>query len=230
MPISTISIIGAIAQQQRCHERLFQHQVVEVNGEKTGGDPDLAKLFLESCTQLLRKDGFVGLVVPSAFHANEGATGFVGSTWRRWVSDIATRSRTAASCSRFIASFKFAVVVAQAGEATDTASCAFYLHDDEWLFSDRSGREPLPYTLDFIRRTAGDHLSLLELRSPRDLDVAEICFASGEPFGQVRTGSASASGRELHMTDDAWRFTPTSKVLAERGRPASCRCFCPPAS
>ncbi len=95
----------------------------------------------------------------------------------------------------------------------DAISCAFYLHDDEWLFGDREGREPLSYTLDFIRRTGGEYLSLLELRTRKDLEVAEVCFANGEPFGQVCQRLGIRLGRELHMTDDAWRFTPTGDVL-----------------
>jgi hypothetical protein len=68
--------------------------------------------------------------------------------------------------------FKFAVVVATAGSSTTEFSCAFYLHDDEWLFADRANRKPLTYTLEFVRRTVGDYSSLIELRSSKDLEVA----------------------------------------------------------
>ena len=56
-------------------------------------------------------------------------------------------------------------------------------------------------------------MNLLELRSPRDFEIAEMCFAKGEPFGQVCERLGIRLGRELNMTDDAWRFTPTAKVL-----------------
>jgi hypothetical protein len=72
---------------------------------------------------------------------------------------------------------------------------------------------PLSYKLDFIRRTGGDYLSLLELRSEQDLEVAEVCFANGEPFGLVCERLGIRLGRELNMTDDASRFTPTVEVL-----------------
>src|SRR5262249_38242216 len=111
--------------------------------------------------------------------------------------------------------FKFATVVARAGVATESTSCAFYLHADEWLFGDRDGRPPLEYKLDFIRRTGGDYLSLLELRSRQDLEVAEVCFSKGEPFGEVCQRLGIRLGRELNMTDDAWRFTPTDEVLPD---------------
>ena len=204
---------GSITEQQRGHDALFLHQVVTVNGQKTGGDPDLAKLFLERAPQLLRTGGSLGLVVPSAFHANEGATG----VRRLYLEKLNLRQCYSFENKRKLfeihSSFKFATVIAKAGQPTEEFSCAFYLHDDEWLFGDRAGRKPLSYSLDFVRRTGGEYMSLLELRSPRDLEVAEVCFTNGEPFGHVCEKLGIRLGRELHMTDDAWRFTPTSKFL-----------------
>ena len=200
-------------EQQRIHEVLFQHQVVLVNGQKTGGDPDLAKLFLERSPQLLKQEGFVGIVVPSAFHANEGATGIR----RLYMEKMGLRCCYSFENKRKLfeihSSFKFALIVAQAGKTTDSLACAFYLYDDEWLFREKEQQKPLYYTLEFIRRTGGEYLSLLELRSMQDLEIAEVCFANGEPFGQVCDRLGIRFGRELHMTDDAWRLTPTEHML-----------------
>jgi len=110
-------------------------------------------------------------------------------------------------------SFKFATVVAQRGAVTESFPCAFYLHDDSWLFAERDGREPLEYTLDFVRKTGGEYLSFLELRSAKDLEVAQICFQNGEPFGEVCKRLGIRFGNDLHMTNDAWRFVPTRDVL-----------------
>ena len=198
---------------------MFTNQVVLVNGEKTGGDPDLAKLFMERCTQLIRPEGMIGIVVPSAFHANEGATGirrlYLEKNNLRQCYSFENRRKL----FEIHSSFKFATVVAQGGEPTEGFQCAFYLHGDDWLFSEHSGREPLTYQLDFVRRTGGDYLSLLELRSEQGLEVAEVCFANGEPFAEVCERKGIRLGRELHMTDDAWRFTPTAKVLPDGGDP-----------
>jgi hypothetical protein len=203
-----------INEQQRSHEVLFEHQVVAVNGHKTGGDPDLAKLFLERDPLLLRNGGFIGLVVPSAFHANEGATG----VRRLYLEKLNMRCCYSFENRRKLfeihSSFKFATLVAQAGKPTEQFSCAFYLHDDEWLFSDRNSREPLDYQLDFIRQTSGEHLSLLELRSLEDLNAAKTCFSNGEQFGTACKRRGVTLGRELHMTDDSDRFTPVDEVLA----------------
>ncbi len=192
---------------------LYDFQVVEIQGERTIGKQDAFRLFMERCTQLASQKAWIGIVVPSAFHANEGASGirrlFLERNQLRCCYSFENRRKLFEIDSRF----KFATVVAQAGGSTDQFSCAFYLHDDEWLFGDRRGREPLSYSLDFVRHTGGEYLSLLELRSKTDLEVAQVCFESGEPFGEFCNRNGIRLGRELNITDDAWRFTPTGDIL-----------------
>ena len=48
-----------------------------------------------------------------------------------------------------------------------------------------TGREPVEISLEFVRRTGGEYLTLLELRSEKDLEVAEVCLPTVRPFGQV---------------------------------------------
>src|SRR5690606_29408590 len=66
---------SGFTRQQLVHDRLFAYQVALVDEKSTGGDPDLAKLFLERVAQVGGPTVFIGLVVPSAFHANAGSTG-----------------------------------------------------------------------------------------------------------------------------------------------------------
>src|SRR5262249_33633060 len=162
---------------------------------------------MERNTQLLAGTGWTGIVVPSAFHANEGATGVRRLYLERMGLKLCYSFENRRKLFEIDSRFKFALVVAQAGKTTDVVSCGFYLHDDEWLFGERNGREPLQYQLEFVRRTGGNYLSLIELRSNRDEEVAEKCFSNGEPF-QVACGRLGIEvGRELNITDDAWRFT-----------------------
>ena len=46
-----------------------------MDGDLAGRQLDDFRLFMERNAQLLAPDGVTGVVVPSAFHANEGATG-----------------------------------------------------------------------------------------------------------------------------------------------------------
>ena len=198
---------------ERAVDTLYRHQVAVISGEKTIGKLDLFRLFMERMAELPTQFGVVGLVVPSAFHANEGAT----AIRRLYLEKMALRCCYSFENRRKLfeihSSFKFALVVGVAGRSTTEFSCAFYLHDDEWLFNQRDGREPLRYTLDFVRRTGGEYMSLLELRSKSDLEVAEVCFAHGESFDRACNQLGLDLGRELNTTDDAWRCTPTQEVL-----------------
>ena len=101
-------------------------------------------------------------------------------------------------------SFKFAVVVAEnSGNPTTEFKCRFYLNDDNWLFSDG---EALKYTSEFVKATGGAYLTFAELRSSDDLNVAQTLYATGIGFGQYCEDTRMRFGRELNMTDDAWRF------------------------
>lgn len=200
---------GAIDAHQRAHEALYQWQVVLVGDSKTGGDPDLAKLFMERNAQL---SSLTGVVVPSAFHANEGATGVRRLYLEKMVLRCCYSFENRKKLFDIHRSFKFALVIAGKSGPTTEFPCAFYLHDDGWLFGERTGRE-LRYTLSFVQKTGGEYLSLLEMKSQEDMQIARLCFDNGEPFGQLCNRLKIRFGRELHMTDDAWRFTPTAQVL-----------------
>ncbi|HNS40183.1 MAG TPA: hypothetical protein PKJ56_08030, partial [Promineifilum sp.] len=193
----------------------YKYQVVQVNGEKTIGKQDSFRVFMERNAQLMTQGAYAGVVVPSAFHANEGATGIRRLYMEEMKLTHCYSFENRRKLFEIDSRFKFAAVVVRAGAITDTFSCAFYLHDDEWLFGDRRSREILNYKLEFVRKTGGEYLSLLELRSAKDLEVAAICFDNGEPLGNVCDRLGIRLGRELNMTDDAWRFTPTQDVLPD---------------
>src|SRR5208337_3256565 len=69
------SYIAEFRGYERVLDSQFEHQIVEVAGERTIGKQDAYRAFMERNTQLLATGGWTGVVVPSAFHANEGATG-----------------------------------------------------------------------------------------------------------------------------------------------------------
>jgi hypothetical protein len=201
--------------QHRIHDVLFTHQVAVIEGLKTGGDPDAAKLFLERNQQLLAIEGQTGLVVPSGFHANEGATALRALYLERMALRCCFSFENRRQLFEIHRSFKFAVLIAIRGSSTTSFPCAFYLYDDAWLFSESRNPEPLTYSLDFIKRTGGEYLTLMELRSKRDFELAAVLFSNRDKFGQACRQQNIVLGRELHMTDDAWRFVPTNQVFGE---------------
>jgi hypothetical protein len=198
---------------ERVLERMYSHQVVEIEGERTIGKQDAFRVFLERNAQLLRAAGYTGVVVPSGFHTNEGATGVRQLYLRSMRLDCCYSFENRRQIFEIHRSFKFAVLVAFRSGPTATVSCAFYLHDDEWLFAETRDREPLTYTLDFVYRTGGEYLSLLELRSASELETIQACFDNGEPFSSFCHRVHITLGRELNTSDDQDRLVPTRSVL-----------------
>lgn len=207
------SYIGEFRSTERIIDVLYEFQIAEIDGEKTIGKQDAFRVFMERNLMLLQDSGWSGIVVPSAFYANEGATGI-----RR----LYFEKNKVTQCYSFVNTrklfeihpqFKFVTLVVRRGNPTDHFKCAFYLTDDEWLFG--NANERFEYSLDFVRETGGKYLSLLELRSKRDVETVELCYRKGEPFGELCDRLNIRLGRELNMTDDAWRFTSTSQLLSE---------------
>lgn len=202
---------------ERIIDGIYQHQVAIINGKRTIGKQDAFRAFMERGFQLLRKRGITGVVVPSAFHANEGATGIRHLYLENMALQCCYSFENKRKLFEIHSSFKFALIVAEKGRTTDSVACAFYLHDDEWLFSSDTVNEraSLNYDLEFIRKTGNVYLNLLELKSVKDLEVAKLCFKKGELFGRVADSYGVRLGRELNMSDDAWRFVSTTKVLPD---------------
>lgn len=209
----------AFEEQKRVIDLLYEFQKIYIDGDLCGRQLDAFRVFMERNSKLLTKSGRTGVLVPSAFHANEGATGVRRLYLEKMALICCYSFENKRKLFEIHSSFKFAVTVAQNGKITNHFSCGFYLQDEQWLFGDRKGRPSLVYSLDFVKRTGGDYLSFLELRREIDAQVANVCYAIGEPFGKVCARLGIPFGAECHMTNDAWRFTPTTKVLSDEEDP-----------
>ena len=96
-------------QQHRLTDRLYRHQKLGARNEPVGGKLDSFRVFAERNLQLAGPDGAIGMVVPSAFHANEGTTGirqlYLRQTRLEWCLSFENRRKlltisTAGSSSR----------------------------------------------------------------------------------------------------------------------------------
>jgi len=197
--------------QRRVHNILFDYQVAEVYGKKTGGDPDLAMLFLERFPQVMCLNGRVGVVVPSGFHANQGATGIRRLYLYHMALECCFSFENRKKIFDIHSSFKFANVVARKSEAgTQAFRCGFYLHDDAWLFQQVGA---FTYTREFVERASGDYLNFPEMRTQADLWVAETSALHGELCSAVFKRRGIRIGNQIHMTNDAQRLQPTQPLI-----------------
>jgi hypothetical protein len=196
--------------QHRLVDRLYQHQKLGAHGAVMGGKLDLYRVFAELMLRLLGQQGAVGMVVPSAFHANEGATGvrhlYLEKTRLDWCLSFENRRKLFDIHSRL----KFALVVAWRPGPTRKMRCGFYLTSMAQV--EEPGRL-MEYDLDFINASGGDCTSFLELRGASDLAMARRMVVGHQKFAAWAAARGIFLSRELHMTDDAASFVPIAKAM-----------------
>ena len=200
---------ATFARQHRLIDRTYSHQRFGAQGAVMGGKLDLYRVFAERMLRLAGPTGAIGMVVPSAFHANEGATGV------RQLYLEAARLETCLSFENrkklfdIDGRFKFALIVARRPGPTQTVRCAFYLTELEQ--SNEPGRL-MEYGRKFIAMSGGTHATFLELRHSEDFALASQMFLDRQRFGEWIDGAGIGLSRELHMTDDAHSFRLVSTI------------------
>ncbi|HME23677.1 MAG TPA: hypothetical protein VKI44_20515 [Acetobacteraceae bacterium] len=199
---------AAFARQRQLVERVYQHQRFGAHGTVMGGKLDLYRVFAERMVGLLDSEGAIGMVVPSAFHANEGSTGIRKLYLQRTRIEQCLSFENRKNLFDIHARFKFALVVARRPGPTRTVRCSFYL--TEFAQIDEPARA-MDYDTEFIALTGGDYATLLELRDSKDIVLARRMLVGHQRFGKWLEVVGISLSRELHMTDDAARFTSISQ-------------------
>lgn len=182
---------------------------------------DLYQCFAERAADSLCAGGALGFVLPSSFHANDGAAGL-----RRF---FVTNLRLMACYSfenrrklfEIHSSFKFATVVAIRAGPTQEFSCAFYLHNDGWLFAEDKGDIELRYSPQFIDSTTGRNFNFLELRSQATVPVAAQMYSVRDStFGETRQSWSVLPTEELHTSKQKHRAIDLATLTSDlRGDP-----------
>ncbi|HEX3574900.1 MAG TPA: DNA methyltransferase, partial [Rhodopila sp.] len=191
---------------KRIAARLYHHQRAGTGADTTAGNLDLFRLFAERNMDLTAQDGAIGVLMPSAFHANEGTTGirrlYLRQTTLSWCLSFENRRRIFDIDSRF----KFDLIVAHRPGPTETLRCGFYLDRIE------DAADPtriMTVTTQFLHETGG---TPLELRGTTDLRIAETLFAQQERLGSWCADRHIRFGNDLHMTANAALFRPAGKA------------------
>jgi hypothetical protein len=111
---------------------------------------------------------------------------------------------------------KFTLVTARRTRATAAFRCGFYLDSISQL---NDPDRIMIYDREFIVATGGEHETFLELRGNTDLRLARHMFINRPNMHEWMTARQLAFGREAHMTDDSYRFTPVSQVTPAEALP-----------
>ena len=203
--------------QHRLVNRLYAHQKGIANGAATGGKLDTFRVFAERKLHLAGPHGAIGMVVPSSFHANEGATG---------IRDLYLRQTDLRCCFSFEnrrrlfdihVRQKFALLVAWRPGPTQSVQCGFYL-DDLAQLGDPT--RIMRYDRAFIEKSGGTHQTFLELRSTADLAIARHVFLRHPSLREWTAQRRIVLGRELNITDDARPPNSRARPAAAPAKPS----------
>lgn len=190
--------------RHRIVDRLYGHQRAGAHGVTIGGKLDMYRVFAERMVQLAARDGAIGMVVPSAFHANEGASGvrqlYLEETSLETCFSFENREKHFDIDGRF----KFALVIARRPGPTRTTRCGFYLTNLAQI--SENGRA-ITYDRAFVAASGGPHATFLELRHRNDVALVRRMLQDHQPFRVWSETAGITLSRELHMTDDAGSFT-----------------------
>ncbi|HEU4328370.1 MAG TPA: hypothetical protein VFS21_34850 [Roseiflexaceae bacterium] len=201
-------------QIKQINDVLYGYQKIKVENDLAGRQIDAFRVFMERNCQSLNINGYTGVIVPSAFHANEGATG---------IRKLYLENMSLVSCFSFEnrkkifdihSSFKFAPVIAKKQGPSKDFKCAFYIHNDQWLFERQYQDNELLYSLEFLQKTGGKYLSFLELKDRASWKIIETFWKSKRVFRCIsKDWRIRFRMTELHMSHDSRRFDEAKSLF-----------------
>jgi len=190
-------------------EHPFRHQ--------GSADLNTYKMFVEAGHALLRAGGQLGMIAPSGLYTDKGSADLrrvllEHCRWR-WLYGFENRNKL----FDIHRSFKFCVTIVEKGGETSAIQAAFMRHDlEDWAI----GAGALAYPAEQVTTFSPKSLSVLEIRSERDLAVLTKIYANSVLLGDDGPeGWGIRYAREFDMTNDSKLFIPRDKAEAARYEP-----------
>ncbi len=184
-----------------------------------GGDINLYSLFVERALNLVKPDGFVGLLTPSGIYADKTAARFFQSVSTKGrVSGLFDFENKKIFFKDVHASFKFCALIL-GGEARrfERTECAFFLHDIRVI---RDEDRCFPLTPDDFMRVNPNTGTAPIFRTRRDADITRRIYER-HPVLVDRSGGGERKAwpvkyvRMFDMTNDSQLFHTADLLEAE---------------
>lgn len=192
--------------------RQYENQVPVIDGKRHGKDVNLYKLFLEQSIHLLRPGGQCGIVIPSGIYTDLGAKSLREMLFTKTeVEGLFCFDNRKEIFEGVHRSYKFVVLTFVKGGNTVQFSAVFMRQDVEDLesFPHQIG---MPISVELIRRSSPDSLSVMEFKSLQDILIAEKILRH-PLLGEKIDGAWNFElHRDLNMTDDAYLFRSEPKA------------------
>ena len=181
-----------------------------------GGDINLYSLFVERAMDLIKPDGFVGLLTPSGIYADKTAARFFKSVSTKGrVGGLFDFENKKIFFKDIHASFKFCVLIFGGEERRfDQTECAFFLHHTETI-KDPDRCFPLA-PLDFARVNPNTGTAPI-FRTRRDAEITRRIYqrhpvlVDRSSGGEVKAWPVKYSTM-FHMTNDSHHFMTVAQL------------------
>ena len=179
------------------------------------GHVNLYQLFLERSLALVRSGGRIGLVLPGGFATDHSSAALRRTMVERTEVDTFCGFENRERLFPIHRSLKFLLVGATAGLATRELPARFGLRRPDALDSlADSGRDTraVPLSRAFLERFSGDALTVPEVRTTADLEIAAAIAFRVPPLASP-DGWNVTFGRELNATEDRHHFVDSGPGL-----------------
>lgn len=190
--------INAYSQKLKEHIN-YSNQVYLVNEEKTGGDADLYKYFLELSFKLLNASGKLGFIIPASFYMNEGSTGLRHLFLENGTIKNLYGFENKKHIFPIHPSYKFLIMIYEKGQRGFIEKAKFNLQNPEDLFNIS---DTVRYTIKDLNTCSGDYWSVPECRSSKELKLFRKLYRLYKKNPSWKVGFS----RELDMTLDSQLF------------------------
>ena len=181
-------------------------------------DLNLYKLFLEAAHALTKAGGRIGFLVPSGLYSDNGTgalrTLLLQNCRWEWLFGIENGGKIFPIHS----SYKFNPVIIEKGGTTEVIRTAFMRRTlEDW---ERAEALATPYTRAQVEQFSPKSRAILEIQSPRDLEILEKIYADSVLLGDDGPdGWGIRYATEFHMTNDSKLFPPRPKWEEKGYRP-----------
>lgn len=190
----------------------YKNQIAIINGKKAGTDINLYKLFVEQSYNLLRPGGECGIVIPSGIYSDLGTKQLRELLFgQNEVTGLFCFENRKDIFEGVDSRFKFIVLTYKKGGKTDRFPAAFMRHDVAEL--EQFPKEgALDISVELIRRTSPDSLSVMEFKGDMDIAIAEKMLRFPLLGEKIEGTWNLVLCNEFHMTNDSRLFSLNQKT------------------
>lgn len=180
----------------------YVNQTSIINGKKAAANNNLYKLFTEQCFNLLKKNGYCGIVIPSSIYTDLGTMQLRKMLFNKTsITGLFCFENRKAIFEGVDSRFKFVVLSFEKGGNTNSFPAAFMRHDvDELALFPANNYVTI--TRELVEKLSPDALTIFEFKNNMELLLFEKLYKN-QTLLQWKEIELS---REFNASDDDFRF------------------------